>query len=92
MTTYTASYQTKTADSAQPKTAYSRVQINEVREQHPVSNHIATHSNRYNRGDILPPAAAMTAVSTPGAVAKCTLMCSLIPGTLQDGGGDWFCS
>ncbi len=64
MNKYSVSYTTKKADYAQPKKAYGRVQINEVMEQHPFSHHMATHNNKYSCGNILPPAAAMTAVTT----------------------------
>ncbi len=63
MNKYSVSYTTKTADYAQPKKAYGRVQINEVMEQHPLSHYMATHS-KYSCGNILQPAAAMTAVTT----------------------------
>ena len=77
MNKYSVSYTTKKADYAQPNPAYGRVQINEVMEQHILSNHMATHSNKYSCGDILHPAAAPPSVTTSVAVVKCTLMCSL---------------
>ncbi len=64
MITYSVSLKTNPADPTQPKKAYGRVQINEVMEQHPFSHHMATHNNKYSCGNILPPAAAMTAVTT----------------------------
>ncbi len=76
MNRYSVSYTTKKADYAQPNPAYGHVQINEVMEQYTFSHHMATHS-KYSYGNILQPAAAMTAVPSPDAVAQCTLMCSL---------------
>ncbi len=52
MITYSVFYKTNPADPAQPKKAYGRVQINEVMDLHQFSNHIATHNNKYSRGDI----------------------------------------
>ncbi len=76
MNRYSVSYTTKKAGYAQPNPAYGHVQINEVMEQYTFSHHMATHS-KYSCGNILQPTPAPPSVPTSGAVAQCTLMCSL---------------
>ncbi len=52
MITYSVSYKTNPAEPTQPKKAYGRVQINETMDLHRFSDHIASHNNKYSRGDI----------------------------------------